>query len=417
MTRALHVGIDVSMKRNEVCFVDNNGKRIGRFRRFDNNRTGAQYLQNAILETCNAGDFDRILIATEATSVYDFHILEFLASWARTAPRDVQVFRLNARQVARFKKSFPDDHKTDRKDSFVIAERLRFGHLGQPYQTSDARSALQRLTRFRFHLSQTVAAEKNYFLSQLYLKFSSYSGEKPFSNTFGATSASVIEEFFDADEILRTPPEKLIEYLQEKGKNRFPDPEKVAETLRRVARESFRLRPKLNESVHLILALSHRNLRALGASLKELDKAIAEAFGAFSCTLQTIPGIGPVYSAGIFAEIGCCETYANNADVARHAGLAWKKRQSADVSADETPGLFGANSYLRYYLCEAANAVRMMLPDYAAFYRRKYKEAKKHHHKRAILLTARKLVRLVFHLLKRGEIYRPIAAQCITDDA
>ena len=53
------------------------------------------------------------------------------------------------------------------------------------------------------------------------------------------------------------------------------------------------------------------------------------------------------------------------------------------------------NRYLRYYFCEVANSVRMRDKDYADFYNRKYKEVRKHQHKRTVVLTARKLVRLV----------------------
>ena len=65
------------------------------------------------------------------------------------------------------------------------------------------------------------------------------------------------------------------------------------------------------------------------------------------------------------------------------------------------------NRYLRYYFCEAANAVRMHDPDYKAYYDRKYHEVRKHQHKRAIVLTARKLVRLVVRLLTTNQPYRP----------
>jgi len=344
---------------------------------------------------------------SRGTSVYDFHLVDFLASSPALAECNAQVFRLNARQLARFKKAFPDAEKIDPNDATVVAERLRFGRLGMPYKCADARLALQRITRYRFHVAKTLTAEKNHFLAQLFLKFSSFKTLKPFSNTFGATSSSFIEEFLTPDEIMDTPSEKLVDFLADKGKNRFGDPEKVADTLRRVARESYRLRPGLADSVNLVLAMSQRNVRALGASIKEADKAIADQFGAFTNTLQTIPGIGPVYSAGIFAEIGNCDNFPTNAQVARLAGLAWKRHQSGDFTADATPGVFGANRYLRYYLVEAANSVRRRLPDYAAFYQQKYREARDHKHKRAILLTARKLVRLIFRLLKHGEIYRP----------
>ena len=64
------------------------------------------------------------------------------------------------------------------------------------------------------------------------------------------------------------------------------------------------------------------------------------------------------------------------------------------------------NAYLRYYLIEAANHVRGHVPEYGAFYQRKYAEATKHQHQRALVLTARKLVRLVFVLLHKHEAYR-----------
>jgi DNA-dependent RNA polymerase auxiliary subunit epsilon len=44
--------------------------------------------------------------------------------------------------------------------------------------------------------------------------------------------------------------------------------------------------------------------------------------------------------------------------------------------------------------------------DYAAFYQRKHDEVPKHQHKRAVVLTARKLVRLVVRLLTTNQPYR-----------
>lgn len=65
------------------------------------------------------------------------------------------------------------------------------------------------------------------------------------------------------------------------------------------------------------------------------------------------------------------------------------------------------NRYLRYYFCEAANRVRMCDSEYAAYYQRKYQEGRQHQHKRALVLTAHKLVRLVVRLLRTNQPYRP----------
>lgn len=56
--------------------------------------------------------------------------------------------------------------------------------------------------------------------------------------------------------------------------------------------------------------------------------------------------------------------------------------------------------------------MRQHNPDYQAYYQRKYRESYKHKHKRALVLTARKLVRLVHTLLTKDISYvMPRAAQ------
>ncbi len=62
------------------------------------------------------------------------------------------------------------------------------------------------------------------------------------------------------------------------------------------------------------------------------------------------------------------------------------------------------NRYLRYYLLEAANSVRRCDSEFRRYYDLKFKEVNKYQHKRAPL-TARKLVRLVFRLLKDNRLY------------
>jgi hypothetical protein len=64
------------------------------------------------------------------------------------------------------------------------------------------------------------------------------------------------------------------------------------------------------------------------------------------------------------------------------------------------------NRYLRYYLIEAANCLRIHNLEYRNYYLMKYGEVTKHRHKRALVLTARKLVRLVFALLTKGQLYQ-----------
>lgn len=68
---------------------------------------------------------------------------------------------------------------------------------------------------------------------------------------------------------------------------------------------------------------------------------------------------------------------------------------------------------MRYYLVEAANSLPVHNEQYRAYYQKKYREVNKYQHKRALVLTARKLVRLVFFLLSKNQLYEPARAfQC-----
>ena len=122
---------------------------------------------------------------------------------------------------------------------------------------------------------------------------------------------------------------------------------------------------------------------------------------------QTLQLKGNIYAAGIIAEIGDINRFPSQASLAKYAGLVWTQHQSSDFEAEDKRMIQGGNHHLKYYLCEAANALRRCDSEFKRFYALKYKEANKHNHKRALALTARKLVRLVYTLLKTNRLYIP----------
>ena len=407
MSGSLYVGVDVSRLTNVVCGVDDQGERVNKTASFPNTAPGAVQLESWIVEQMQKIDADHLLVGTEATSFYDFHLMEHLAQSPQLEDSPPQLYRLNAKIVHKFKKALHSRPRNDHNDAYAIAMRVRMGDLPTPFQPQREHLPLQRLTRFRAHTAQCLAREKNYFLSQLFLKFSAYNQIKPFSNPFGATSQAILAEYFSTDELMATPMEELTQFVIQKGKNRFADPEQVVQKLKQVARESYRIRPALAKSVHLVLSLSYVNIQTLTNTIKQLDQAIAKERAGFTTTLPTIPGIGPVYTAGILAEIGHIRYFPGHPQLAKYAGLTWSEHPSGDFVAEETRMSKEANAYLRYYLVEAANLVRQHDPTFRAFYQKKYDETPKHKHKRALVLTARKLVRVIFAMEKHGTIYRP----------
>jgi transposase len=402
----LFVGIDVSKKSNSIHILDSNGGTLSRFTA-PNNLDGAEKIAAKLKSILLNTDFTKITIGMESTSVYADHLASFLRndSFLKTWQRDV--FILNAKQVKKFKDSYAEPLKTDDVDAFVIADYLRFGRIAKIVRPDDKYIALRNLTRARFQAAQNLSCEKNRFLETLFHKFSSLDSSEVFSDTFGATSLAVVTEFFSVDEIIYTPLDKLAEFINEKGKNHFVDPGKIANELQTAARSSYRLSKTVNDSVNQLLAIRLIGIKALQNQIKELDKAIESFMALFPNGLTTIPGIGPVYSAGLLAEIGDVSRFKNHAALAKYGGLAWSKYQSGDFEAANTKMILSGNKYLKYYLLEAANTVRMHDAEFKRFYSSKLKEVPKHQHKRALALTARKLVRLVYSLLSSNRLYMP----------
>jgi transposase len=406
MPASLLVGIDVSSGENKVHFLDSAGNSLSKFS-VPNNHPGAKTLSDRIVSTMSARMLDSLTIGLEATSVYGEPLVLFLKQDTKLSCFKPRIHVLNPKQVHAFKKTFPELPKTDTVDAWVIAENLRFGRINQEAYMDDKIIALRKLTRARFYTANNLTREKNHFLNHLFLKFSSLTQEKVFSDKFGATSLAVIEEFLSVDEIAYMPIEDLADFINQKAKGKFEFPEDVAKLIQKAARSSYRLPKTINDSVNQVLAISYVAIKALKDQLKSFDKAIEAQLKVIPNTLTSVKGIGPVYTAGIIAEIGDINRFSNQAALAKFAGICWSKYQSGTYTADNTHMIHSGNRYLRYYLLEATNKVRMHDPEFARFYELKYRNTPKTPHKRALALTARKLVRLVYVLLKTNRLYQP----------
>lgn len=407
MTSPLFVGIDVSSKNNVVCCLtrDEEKRPLSRFT-ITNNRPGINELQNRIANLVKKHGYEQLLFGLEHTGHYSTHAAMYLHRHLDFGVPEKNIYVFNPSLIKQFKQSnYLDAPKNDRADAWFIAAKLRAGNLPNPFTWSETQMALQRLTRTRYHLMQDLTRESNFLMTNLYLKFSDYAITGPFKRTkLSATSLAVMEEFASVEDLVAMPVDKLIEFLVQHGKNRFEDPEAVARSLRKAARSSYRLPDSMADSVNLAMASSIRVIRVVQEQLKVLRKAIIDHLGTIPQTLDTVPGIGPIFASGILAEVNIPD-FNNQQQLAKYGGLAWNQNQSGDFTAKRTRLILSGNRYLKYYLVEAANSVRVHDPVYAQYYAKKLAEPKQFAEKRALALTARKLVRLIFYLLKNNQIY------------
>lgn len=406
MSNTLFVGIDISMKKATCCLLNQNGELLKNIFEVDNNISGFQELQEQIDLLIPTNRVNLVYIGLEATSMYGFHLLDYFSSTTFKYPVEIKLYQVNAKYVSRFKKAFPEKEKTDITDCRVIAEYLRFGRLPAEYKPECLFLPLRRLVRYRYHLVKQLEKEKKLYLANLFLKFPGWVQNRPIGQ-LGKTAMDVTGEF-TPDQLAEIPLEELALFVAKAGKNRSPDPTAIAEEIQKAARESYRIRPDLASSITFILASISKTISTLKDNLKQLDKAISEEAKGFINPLVSIKGIGPVYSAGILACIGDIKRFPSHDQLARYAGLVWKRRQTGNTESEQKRIVRECDNYLRYYLVESANSLRMHNEIYRTFYQKKYQEVPNHKHKRALMLTARKLVRLVFALLSNNQLYDPL---------
>jgi transposase len=428
MSGRLKTGFDISLKHNDVCLETEGGEMLVAHRRFTNDWPGFQQLLELLLTTLRQGDFDGVDIAGEATGLLWFHTFYHLAQSDDLALFDPQLYLFNARVTKHFRKVLAERDKCDPKDAYVVTECLRFGRLPHELTFDERYLALQRLTRYRYHVAHTLAREKVYFITvALYLKASAYTHLKPFSDPLGATSRHILTEYATIDELANLPLHDLAAELDWVGKGRFDDPADNARRLQQVAQTSYPLTPCLVEPVNLILVSLLHHIRFLEDLLQSLNQPIEAALqntpGA--SFLRSVNGLGLVYTSGLLAEVQDPQRFFDGlkrdkqgllrpktkhdaqAALAKFAGLWWPRGDSGDFQAEDRRLPHTGNCYLRYYFVEGGNSLRRHNAEYTSYYDRKYRESAKHKHWRATVLTARKLIRLVFTLLHEEQMYQP----------
>lgn len=405
----LFVGVDVSLKSLTTCILDISGEQVFKPKNFSNDPDGTEKLLDTVLAYANSLDVTHILIGIESTSVYGSHFLYSVADSNVLSDFTVQLYCFEPKIIKTFRDSLGDLPKNDKMDSFVIASRLRLGNLPNEFYINFNQLGLQRLTRFRQHIIKSITREKTYLVSNLFLKFSKLTQTKVFYDNFGTTAETLLTDIYSSDEIATMSIDDLISVIASVSKNRFNDINATATLIKESASNSFKLNNEINDSVNLVIKACYENISALEKSLKHIETSIQKQVKIFFkneyTILTSINGIGPVIAAGIIAEIGDINRFRNDDALAKFAGIVWSQYQSGEFQADDTSIRKTGNVYLRNYFCQAANCMRLHNNDFALFYSRKFKEVSRHQHKRALVLTARKAVRVIFALLHDNRLY------------
>lgn len=426
---ANRLGIDFSQDYFDLVLADATGRLISPVKRYTHDRPGSQQACDYVLSLCQQHPADQLWIGGESTGLLWWHLFQSWATDPQLAELSPAFFLLNPQAVKQFRKATAHTDKTDPQDARLIVRYLGLPDHQLPLWFPDAASwPLRFLTRYRCRLSHQLASLKLQALSILYIKSSAFHLCQPFNDPFGAASQKILARYPTLDGLAQAPLEDLAQQLDEWGRQKFADPLQTAHQLHATAQRSYPISDPLAQTVQFILDGLLKLIQTYQAQIKRCDHYLAEYFSddLDLAHLDAIPGIGPATAAGLAAEMRPTQRFflADKFDlqhgvyrprtlrdaqaaVAKIAGLWWPRKQSGQYDSPERHLPRACNPYLRYYLVEAAQHVREHVAEYGQFYQEKYREVPKHQHRRALLLTARKLARLVFALLHRHEAYQP----------
>lgn len=417
------LAVDVSLDRLDAALEGPDGKYLFHHRAFPNNWPGYQQLRDE-LASLAADPAAQLTVAAESTGNYWWHLFYHISQDPVLTPLHPTLALLNPAHVKHFRKALPEQDKEDELDPKLIGTFYRSTKVKPAYTFTERYLPLRQWTRAYCRLIHTLAAEKAFFLHLVYLWASEYPRLKPFSDPLGVASQHFLLAQPDLSPLAELPVETLADLVRWASGNHCPDPAKNAGKLERVFQDSYPLAESLQPTVQALLQLTYEHIRFLTEQKKGYQQHLLAELDQLPEAQEALAekGLGPVLVGGCLAEIQDTTRFLQGlkydrkkkrerprnyqdgqAAVGKLAGLWWPGRSSGRFAGQDNHLARERNTYLRFWLVQAAVSLKGHQADYCAYYWRKRKEVPHHQHERALLLTARKAARLIFALLYKGQ--------------
>ena len=388
----VYVGIDVAKDKHDCYIVNSDGEVLAEVFTISNDQDGFSLLFQRLQSA--APDLSNVKVGLEATGHYSYNILEFLLD------KGLTTYVINPLHTNLFRKSTSLRRtKTDRVDARVIAAMMMSDVVLTSYTaTSYHNEELKSLTRYRFEKVRERARLKLSVSRLVNILFPEL--EKLVPSLHMQTVYALLSELPGAKQIASCHLTHLKALLADASKGRYGREKAIA--IRDAAQRSIgsAMKMKSMELQHTI-----RLIRELDAEISEIETAIQEIMDEMAPPILTIPGISYRMGAMILAEIGDFSRFYSPDKILAYAGLSPSTYQSGKL-ANAYPHMEKRGSrYLRYALFNATRFVCNWDPSFAAYLAKKLAEGK--HYYVAISHAAKKLVRLIFALMKSGKPYCP----------
>lgn len=390
----LYVGIDVAKYKHDLAVIDSEGEVFVRHLTIANNREGFVQLQMT-LDNLRISTSQEIQIALEDTGHYSFNIIRFLRT------NGYPTFSYNPFLIKEFAKSQSlRKTKTDKKDAMTIARKLRDDIDKTLFEADVIMIELKYATRNANRLKQECTKQKTLYVRLLDILFPELA---PFLGKKGAHHNRYIYDMLKAfpspEKLANAHLTRLTNILSSSSQGKVGKGEALA--LRQLAatsigQSSAALEFELLQTIDLIDHLTQLREAA--------DKEVEHIMNEINSPLLSVPGIGKKLGAVILAEIRSIDNFKTPAQLLAFAGSEPSISTSGENQTETGHMVKRGSSQLRWALHEAARLCAIWSPSMRQYYQKKLDEGK--HYNVAISHVVKKLVRIIFHILKTGEPYQ-----------
>ena len=390
----LYVGIDIGKFFHVACFLDEGGNQLDSLK-FDTTYQGFAELEENLRKLARP---EATLLGMEATGHYWFPLYEFLKD------RAYQVKVFNPLKVNRFRDFYIQPTKTDAKDAFVIANILRYGKIEPTILAPPCVQKLQRLVRYRRFLTKKLAQVKNKIRCMLDEVFPEYQNLHFFSNLFGKGSRALLKIAPTPGKILLLPLENWALYLQHHARNLgWKRALTKAHLIYQGAQSSIGSKvtaEPVEECIRdLVYELDHLEDR-IRFFTEEIEDTLSSTPGVI---LTTIPGVGVITAATITSGIGDITQFKSADRLVCYCGLIPTSHSSGTFTSTRNRMAKRGQTALAHVFYQIALVSVRCNPGLRAYYLTKLSQGKPK--KVALVAVARKLVRIVYSMLKNNEAY------------
>ena len=386
----IFVGIDVAKNKHD-CFISNSdGEVLFDVFTITNNRAGFDDLYQKIKSVSN--DFAIIKVGLEATGHYSYNILGYLLD------KGLTTYLINPLHTNLYRKSLSlRKTKTDKVDARTIAMMLMSDVDLKSYSdTLYHNEELKSLTRYRFDKVKERAKLKTSVTRLVTILFPEL--EKLVPTIHIASVYALLSAFPSANAIANVHLTKLTHLLLQASKGRYTKDTAIA--FKEAAKSSIgsTMPAKSLELKHTI-----KLIQELDAEISEIESEIKSIMDKINSPILSIPGISYRMGAMIVAEIGDFSRFDSPDKILAYAGLSPSTYQSGQLQSSHSKMEKRGSRYLRYALFNATKFVCNWDSTFGEYLAKKRAEGK--HYNVAISHTAKKLVRVIYHLEKTNQLY------------